>query len=212
MVNNTSIKQKEFLEIFSILCLSYTVITMLGIFFTEDLFRILTPLLAPFLLLFIALGFLILSAISFLYIPFQIKALKWQVFIPITVNLLTFLFVYSFYSQLGNLRVNIGFWANEKRFNQAADWVTRSIQNGDLNIVDESDTVYLPKEYKSLADDGRVWVTNKYGVVSIFFSRGGGMFEYYPGYKYRSDNAYPPIEDGDIICIRRISPNWYDCR
>jgi hypothetical protein len=89
--------------------------------------------------------------------------------------------------------------------------VTQSIQNGDLDLNDRSDTVILPKEYKNPADDGQVWVTNKYGIISIFFSRGGGMFEYYPEYRYRSDNTYPPIEDGDIVRMRRIIMNWYDC-
>jgi hypothetical protein len=213
MTNDISVRQKQidFWEISLIICLVYTVIIMLAIFFEGDLFRILTPFFAPFFLLFIALGYLVLSVASFLYIPFQIRVLRWRAFIPVAVNLLTFLIAYNFYDELGNLRVDIGFRINERRFNQAANWVTQSIQIGDLDLDERSDTVILPKEYKSLADDGRVWVTNKYGVISIFFSRGGGMFEYGPGYKYRSDNAYPPIEDGDIVCVRRIKTNWYDC-
>jgi hypothetical protein len=213
MTNDISIKQRQidFWEVFLIICLDYTVITMLAIFLEEDLFRILSPFFAPFFLLFIALGYLVLVAASILYIPFQIRNLAWRVLIPIAINSMTFLIVYNFYDSLEKLRVDIGFQVNEKRFNQAVNWVTQSIQNGDLDLNDRSDTVILPKEYKNLADDGRVWVTNKYGVISIFFSRGGGMFEYYPGYRYRSDNAYPPIEDGDIVCMRRIRMNWYDC-
>lgn len=213
ITNNTTAKHnpRNFLEDFSIICLVYTVVAMLAIFLEEDLFRIFTPFFAPFILLFVALGYFVLALASFLYIPIRIRKLAWWVFIPIAINSITFFTVYNFYDTLGKLRVDIGFQMNEKRFNQAASWIMQSIEDGDLDINETSDTVNLPKEYESLADDGRVWVTNKYGVISIFFSRGGGMFEYYPGYKYRSDNANPPIEDGDIVCIRRIRTNWYDC-
>jgi hypothetical protein len=37
------------------------------------------------------------------------------------------------------------------------------------------------------------------------------MLESYPGFMYRSDDISPPIEDGDIVCTRKIRPNWYDC-
>ncbi|MFT3892596.1 MAG: hypothetical protein QM730_13245 [Anaerolineales bacterium] len=213
MANDVSIRQKQIdsWEVFLIICLSYTFLAMLSAFFVEDLFRFFTPFFAPFLLLFIAFIYLALSAASLLYIPFRIMRLTWRVFIPIAVNLLTFFIIYNFSDHLPILRVVVGFQINEKKYNQAANWIIKSIQNGDLNINDTSDNVTLPKEYKSLADNGRVWVTNKYGVISIYFYRGGGLFEYVPGYNYRSDDANPPIEDGDILCIRRISPHWYDC-
>jgi hypothetical protein len=201
----------DFWEIFSIICLAYVVITMLTIFFEEDLLRIFTPFLAPFLLLFILLGYAVLLIASLIYMPLQIRALRWRVLIPIVINSITILIVYNFYSTLGRLRADIGFKMNEERFTQAANWVTQSIENGALDLNETSDTVILPKEYESLAEDGRVWVTKKYGVIDIFFYRGGGLFEYAPGYKYRSDNTNPPIEDGDIVCMRRIKTNWYDC-
>jgi hypothetical protein len=214
MTNDISIRQKQidFWEVFLIICLAYAFVAMLAIFFAEDLFRIFTPFLAPFFLLFIAFVYLVVSIASLLYIPFRIKGLTWRVFTPAAVNLLTFFVVYNFSDHLGVLRVDIGFKLNEKKYGQAANWITESIQNGELNLNETSDTVILPPKYQNLAEDGRVWVTNKYGVIDIYFYRGGGLFEFAPGYKYRSDDANPPIEDGDILCIRRISPHWYDCR
>jgi hypothetical protein len=164
MATGTSVKQtqREILEIFSVVCLSYIVITMLTIFFEEDLFRIFTPFLATFLLLFIILGYLVLAVISLLYIPFQIRKVSWRVFIPIIINLITFLIVYYLYNPLGDLRIDISFQMNENRFNRAASWITQSIQNGDVNLEETSGTVMLPKEYKSLADSCLVLVTKKY--------------------------------------------------
>ncbi len=214
MANGISVKQtqRDFLEIFSSVCLSYIVITMLTIFFEEDLFRIFTPFLAPFLLLFIILGYLVLAVISLLYIPFQIRKVSWRVFIPLIINLITFLIVYYLYNPLGDVRIKIGFRINENRLNRAASWITQSIQNGDINIEETRGTVILPKEYKSLADRGQVLVTNEYGVITILFFRGGGMFEYGPSFVYRSDNIASGFEVyGDIQCNRWLSPNWYDC-
>lgn len=200
-----------FFEVFLIICAGFTVLTMLTSFFEGDLFKIFTPFFVPFILLFVFLGYLVLVVVSLLYIPFQIKNLTWRVFAPVIINITTFLIVYYFYDLMGGLRVDMGFQINESRYNQAANWVTQSIQSGDLVLEDTGRGVLLPREYRSLADDGKVYVIPAYGVISIFFSRGGGMFEYYPGYMYRSDDANPPIKDGDIVCIRRIMPNWYDC-
>lgn len=111
-----------------------------------------------------------------------------------------------------DLRVEIGFQINENRFNRAANWVTQSIQNGDLDLEETRGTVILPKEYRSLAEDGKIHATHEYGVTVIWFYRGGGLFEYGPSFVYRSDNISPPFEIyGDIICNQQLVPNWYDC-
>jgi hypothetical protein len=113
---------------------------------------------------------------------------------------------------LGYLRSDIGFLIRENKFNQAAHWVNESIQNGNLKIEEgKEETVMLPAEYRNIADRDRVYVTQENGAFRIFFSRGGGMFEFYPGYMYQSANIPPPIEDGNIVCNRKIKPNWYDC-
>ncbi len=213
MTNSVSVEQKPitFFEIFIFACLGYTILTMFTIFFEEDLFRILT-FFTPFFWLFVFLGYVIFAAASFLDIPFQIKRLAWRAFGPVIINSITFLIVYFFYDSLKDLRIDIQFQINENRFNRAANWVTQSIQNGDLDLEETRGTVIFPKVYKSLADDGRVFVTNEYGVITILFFRGGGMFEYGPSFVYRSDNIAPGFEIyGDIQCNKWLSHNWYDC-
>jgi hypothetical protein len=214
MTNDMSVEEKPitFFELFVIACLGYTIATFFTVFFEEDLFRIFTPFLAPFILLATFLGYLVLAGTSILYIPFQIKKLVWRVFIPVIINSATFLTVYYFYDSIKDFRIEIGFQINKNRFNQAASWVSQSIQNGGLDLEEARGTVILPKEYKNLADDGRVLVTNEYGVITILFFRGGGMFEYGPSFVYRSDNIASGFEIyGDIQCNKWLSPNWYDC-
>jgi hypothetical protein len=112
---------------------------------------------------------------------------------------------------LMNLRVDVGFFIKKNQFDKTVQWVNQSIQNGNLSLQEGKEkTVELPIQFQGLADRDRVYITQKNGVISIFFSRGGGMFEYSPGYKYRSDNTMPP-KDGDISCNRRIKSHWYDC-
>ena len=204
---------KTLLLIFASICAGVTLLSVFLIFFEEeDLSRILTPFFGLFPSLIAFTIYLFLAFFSLLYIPLQIKKVSWRVFIPLIINLATFLIVYYLYSPLGNLRANIGFLIKENRFNKVAQWVNLSIQNGDLSLEEgKEETVILPKEYRNLADRNRVYVTKENRTVRIFFSRGGGMFEYYPDYMYDSANISPPIEDGDILCMRKIKSNWYDC-
>ena len=199
-------------EIFTLTCLWFTATTISVIFFEEDLFRIFTPFLAPFILLFMFLGYLVLAFASILYIPLQIKKIFWRVLVPITINAITFCIVHYLYDDIGDFRIETKFQINEKRFTQAVNWITQSIQNGDITLDNNWSDIKLPKEYRSLAEDGKVSVYYEYGTYIIQFYRGGGMFEYVPSYVYRSDNIAPPFEDfADTVCIRRLRPYWYDC-
>lgn len=203
---------KTLYSIFVSICAGITAFSVFLIFFEEDSLRILSPFLGFFPALITFSIYLFLAFFSLLYIPLQIKKVSWRAFIPLTINVITFLIVYYFYDSIGDLRIDIGFQINERRFNQVANWITQSIQNGDLIIEEgKEETVFLPEEYRNLTDRDRVYVTQENGSIRIFFNRGGGGFEYYPGYMYHSTNITPPIEDGDIVCIRRIKPNWYDC-
>lgn len=205
-------KWMTFFKAFTVLCIGFTVITILTIFFEEDLFRILTPFFAPFILLFIFLGYLVLVLSSIVYIPFQIKKVSWRAFLPVIINLTTFLVVYYLYDAIGNFRIDIGFRLNEWRYEQSANWAVRSLENGGLKLEEGKEiTIPLPPLYKYLADRDQIYVTRENGNYRIFFSRGGGMFEYSPGYMYHSGNVNPPLTDGDIVCTRKIKPNWYDC-
>lgn len=201
-----------FFEFFSLICLWFTTTTITVIFFEEDLFRIFTPFFAPFILLFMFLGYLVLAFTSILYIPLQIKKVLWRVLMPITINAITFCIVYFLYDDIGDFRIETKFQISEKRYTQAANWVTQSIQNGDIALDNNWAHIKLPREYRSLAEDGTVSVYYEYGTYAIHFYRGGGLFEFVPSYVYRSDNIAPPFEDfADTVCIKRLRPYWYDC-
>ena len=193
-------------------CIGFTLLTILVIFFEADLGRLLTPFIEPFLLLLLALVYLILVITSIIYIPFHFKKASWHSFLPLLINVISLLSIYYLYLPLTYLRVNTDFLLKKNRFDQVTQWINASIQSDSLSLEDGTEeTVVLPKEYNNLADRNRVYVTQENGNIRIFFSRGGGMFEYYPGYMYHSGNISPPIEDGDIVCMRKIKPNWYDC-
>jgi hypothetical protein len=207
MTNDTSSQQKWItaFKIFTLTCVGFMVTTIFVMFFEEDLFRIFTPFLVPFIWLFMLLGYLVLVVSSFIYVPLQIRKVAWRVFIPIIINFITFFLVYYLYTPLENLRIDLGFKIKEDKFNQVVQWVNQSVKSGDL-ILEEGKTEFmvLPDQYRGVADRNRVWVTQENGVINIFFNRGGGMFESYPGFMYRSDDISPPIEDGDIVCTRKI--------
>jgi len=213
MTNDISIKQRQFdfWEVFLIICLAYTVVTILVIFFEEDLFRIFTPFLAPFILLFVFLVYLVLAFASVSYIPFQIRKVSWRVFVPAIINSITFLVVYCFYGTLGDLRINLGFRINENSYIQVVQWVEQSLSNGGILLNDgKEEVVFLPKVFHGLSEDNRIYVTKYQEDITIFFYRGGGLFEYSPGFTYRSDNNFP-ADNGDIVCYRQIKPHWYAC-
>src|SRR5215204_3803576 len=129
--------EKIWKTLYSILvsiCAGITVFSVFLIFFEDDLSRILTPFFGLFPALITFSIYLFISFFSLLYIPLQIKKISWRAFIPLIINITTFLIVYYFYDSIGNLRIDIGFRINEQRFNQVATWITQSIQNGDLNI------------------------------------------------------------------------------
>lgn len=193
-------------------CIGFTILAILVMFFEEDLGRILTPFIEPFLLLLLALVYLILVIISIIHILLNIQKISWHVFLPILINLITFLVVYYFFVPLTNLRVDTSFLIKKNQFDKTVQWVNQSIQNGDLSLEEGKEkTIVLPKEFRNLADQDRIYITQENGAIRILFSRGGGMLEYYPSYMYHSANISPPIKYGDIVCGCRIKPYWYDC-
>lgn len=209
---NDNKKSLNFFMNFTLICLLFSTATIFVIFFEEDLFRLFTPFLAPFIFLFMFFVYLILTLASILYVPFQIKKIFWRVLAPIIINMITFCIVYYLFDDIINFRIETKFLLNEKRFNQASNWIVQSIQNGDINLDNNWAHIKLPREYRSLAEDGTVSVYYEYGTYAIHFYRGGGLFEFVPSYVYRSDNIAPPFEDfADTVCIKRLRPYWYDC-
>lgn len=181
------------------------------IFFEEDITRLFTPFILPFLCIGSPLIYLLLVFVSIVHILPQTEDMTWKFYIPLLINLATICTVIFLSKPLEDFRINAGFQIKEKRFNQATDWIIQSVENGDINLENDW-IVNLPKEYRGLAEDERVFITHDNGVISIQFYRGGGMFEYSPSYVYRSDNITPPFEDfAETICIRRLHPYWYDC-
>lgn len=184
---------------------------LLLIFFEGDITRVFTPFILPFLCIGSPIIYFLLVIVSIIHILPQTEDLTWKSYSPLLINLATICTVIFLYKPLGDFRINAEFQIKEKRFDQAAQWIIQSIENGDINP--ELDwNIDLPKKYRGLAEDGRVSINQSNGVISIQFYRGGGMFEYYPSYVYRSDNRAPPFEDfAETVCIRRLRPYWYDC-
>jgi hypothetical protein len=172
MTNDTFSQQKWItaFKIFTLTCVGFMVTTIFVMFFEEDLFRIFTPFLVPFIWLFMLLGYLVLVVLSLIYVPLQIRKVAWRVFIPIILNFITFFLVYYLYTPLENLRIDLGFKIREDKFNQIVQWVNQSVKSGDL-IIEEGKTEFmvLPDQYRGVADRNRVWVTQENGVI-IFSS------------------------------------------
>ncbi|MBI3168603.1 MAG: hypothetical protein HYZ22_09005 [Chloroflexi bacterium] len=184
---------------------------VLLIFFEEDITRLFTPFILPFLCIGFPVIYFLLVIVSIVHILPQTEDMTWESYSPLLINLAAICTVIFLYKPLGDFRINAGFQIKEKRFDQAAHWIIKSIENGDINL-DNDWIVDLPKEYRGLAEDERVFIAHNNGIISIQFYRGGGMFEYSPSYVYRSDNITPPFEDfADTVCVRRLLPYWYDC-
>lgn len=184
---------------------------VLFIFFEEDITRLFTPFILPFLCIGSPIIYLLLVIVSIVHILPQTEDMTWEFYSPLLINLVTICTVIFLYKPLGDFRVNVDFQIKEERLYKTSNWIIQSIENGNIDL-DHNWIVDLPKEYKGLAEDDRIFLAHENEVISIQFYRGGGMFEYSPSYVYRSDNISPPFEDfPDTVCTRRLRPYWYDC-
>lgn len=197
---------------FTMVCIGFAFLTIPAMFFEADLSRIVTPFLELFFFLFFILIYLILFVISLIYIFLRIKKRPNHALLPILVNVITFYFVFFLFMPFHNLRINVEFLIKKDRFYQVVQWVDKSIQNGEIVLEqNHQEVVRLPDDYRNVSDGDRVLVQKEEDVLNVYFLFGGGMFEYYPGFMFRSDNNPPPIENRDIECFRKIKPHWYYC-
>jgi hypothetical protein len=182
-------------------------------FFELDIYAILSPFIEPLFLIFLLLVFVGLVIASFIYMPKHFKANPAEAFLPFSLNVLTVVVVIFFLHPLTNLRVDIDFQMKSGKYQQIVQLVNESIQSGEINLEDDQlDVIYLPKEYKNIAAFDRIIVERHENGIGVFMSPWGGMFEYNPGFMYRSDDDFPPNgEIADIECRRKIQPHWFYC-
>ncbi len=193
-------------------CLTFTLTVVLFVFFEEDLLRLLTPFLEPPLIVALLLMYAFLFIASVVWVLVQWKKRLWHALIPMAVNSALPLVVYFLYLPLTHLNNDIKFWTNETRYEEAAQWVTQSVESGQQAFTEKPILVVeLPPQFPGIADRNQALVSRENGIITVFFSRGGGMFEFYPSFMYRSDSPPPPVNDGDINCVRQLKPGWYDC-
>jgi hypothetical protein len=197
---------------FSKICAGFAIITVLIIFFELDISRILTPFIEPFLLIFFLLVFVVLAIASLVHIPKRFNANPLDAFLPFSINALTAVTVFFFFFPLQDLRVDIEFAIKSDKYQQIVEWVDESIQNGEIELeTNRLDVILLPEEYRGSTTFDRIIVKrHKYG-ISVFMSPWAGMFEYNPGFVYRSDDTFPSDDFAEIECHRKIQPHWFYC-
>jgi len=198
---------------FSKMCAGFTVTTILVVFFELDLSSLLTPFIEPLLLIFIFLVFVVLAIASFIYVVKRFDANPLDAFLPFSFNALTAVTVIFFFRPLQDLRVDIAFKMNSNKYEQVVQWVNKSIQNREISLeVNRLDVISLPEEYKNISLNDRIIVERHENGFDIFLSPWGGLFEYSPGFMYRSDDTFPPDgEIAEIECRRKIQPHWFYC-
>jgi hypothetical protein len=213
--NNTNILKSLIAGIstFSKICAGFTVTTILVMFFELDLASLLTPFIEPLLLIFLFLVFIGLAIASLIYVVKRFDANPLDAFLPFSLNALTAVTVIFFFLPLQDLRIDIDFKMNSSKYQQVVQWVNKSIENGDINLeVNRLDVISLPEKYKNTTAFDRIIVDRHENGINIFISPWGGMFEYSPGFMYRSNDTFPPDgEIAEIECRRKIQPHWFYC-
>lgn len=200
------------ISILSKICAGFAVSSVLVIFFELDISRILTPFIEPFLLIFFFLVFVVLAIASLVHIPKRFNANPLDAFLPFSINALTAVAVIFLFFPLQDLRVDIEFAIKSGKYQQIVQWVDESIQNGEIELeTNRLDVILLPEEYKGSTTFDRIIVKRHKNGISVFMSPWAGMFEYNPGFIYRSDDTFPSNDFADIECHRKIQPHWYYC-
>lgn len=90
---------------------------VLLIFFEEDIMRLFTPFILPFLCIGSPIIYLLLVIVSVVHILPQTEDMTWKFYSPLLINLATICTVIFLSKPLGDFRINAGFQINEKRFN-----------------------------------------------------------------------------------------------
>lgn len=201
------------LSTFTKICIGFNLLAILVSFFYLDLDRLLTPFLIPLFLLFLAAVFVVLVFISLVYIPTRFKKMSWKAFFPLIVNGITFLTVSYLFFPIGNVRTDVEFLVRKTTCEKTILWVNESLLRGEIVLKQGSEYIQLPSQFRRAAYGGQIIVEKDGDNLSIFYPIEWGLFEYFPGFLYRSTGIAPPdgTLNGDLTCEVQQAPYWYYC-
>ncbi|MCI5140328.1 MAG: hypothetical protein D3909_01005 [Candidatus Electrothrix sp. ATG1] len=173
-----------------------------------ELFDILTPFIAPFLLMGAWGIFLTVLVYSLVHVFRKKRYKNTFSFFPLGAQLVAFVVILIV--PFTSIMLNLDF----KRNLQKREEVVLRVISGELkpNVAHNVSLILLPDEQKHLSKGGgEIMVEHYNGEASVFFFTFRGILDNFSGFIYRSDDSVPNYNDfdGDFSEIKRIKENWY---
>jgi hypothetical protein len=112
------------------------------------------------------------------------------------------------------VREIIEFRLKKGAYENVIAWIDESLQNNELVLTEgNSEFIELPNLYRNSVYGEKIIIEMKDNELSIFFPIGDGLFEYFPGFMYRSMGSAPPKGAlyPELECKIHQTPNWYLC-
>jgi hypothetical protein len=193
---------------FTIVSIGFGICLIAITFFQWDLIDYLSVFFLPLLILVFWVVLAIITMTSLIYIPFQLKIIRWKSILPLIANIITILILYVV--PFTSLWLDFKFRVNKQGYEQAI----KMYENGELNEPNKSGYIELPSEYKYLSKGGGdIIVDNSDGITSIFFYTFRGILGSSSGFIYRSNDSPPPqfLLRRDCYQLERIEPKWFFC-
>jgi len=176
--------------------------------FKWTLVDIFSEFLFPFIELGGAIIFLIISTLSVIYLGFKAQKLKYKAFIPLTINLVTFIMVFTI--PFTSIMLYLDFKFNMDEREEVVEMVkSKELESNDLN---DDRIIILPEEYEHLSKGGgEIIIERDRGKLKIFFYTYRGILNNFSGFAYISDDSKLKASDfnGDFKEIEKKKEHWY---
>lgn len=185
-----------------------SVLLLLINIFKWSLVDIFTVFLFPFIQLGAGIIFLIISILSIIYLGFKFHKLKYKAIIPLAINIITLIIVFTVPFTSIMLYLDFKFNMDERKE------VVEMVKSRELepNVLNNDSLIRLPERYEHLSKGGgEIIVERDKGKLKIFFYTYRGILDNFSGFAYISDDSKLSSKDfyGDFKEIKKKSDHWY---
>ncbi|MBS4538860.1 hypothetical protein GOQ27_10315 [Clostridium sp. D2Q-11] len=199
-------------EFSGILIISFSILSsvllLLINIFKWTLIDIFTVFLFPIIELGVGVIFLVISILSIIYFGLKAHKLKYKAFIPLGINLVTFIIVLTI--PFTGIMLYFDFKLNIDEREE----IVSMVKSGELkaNVYHNDSLIKLPEEYEHLSKGGgEIVVERDKGRLKVFFYTYRGVLDNFSGFAYISDNSELSSDhfNGDFKEIKKKKEHWY---
>lgn len=205
---------KERKAVLPFVSFTFGIISLLVIFFGDDLMQVMTPFFYSLLFVLLIFIFVVMLIASIVFAFARVKVMSRKAFVPLAVNIFAFNAVVFLFYPLPDWRRDIEFWRKKDKYNSVVNWIDFAVQNEEVDLGDYGfGVIALPSEFDNVTPYDRVIVEKRNGDFCVEFPAiFGGMFEYEPRFWYCPSLEISEIPNGpDDFCEVQKAPSWYVC-